>query len=280
MPSCGSIPTGADTGWTYGANGYETANGAGLTMSYNLLGQMASATSAGTTTNYGYLGAGNQELESENSKTLHNDILGLAWHQDGTGTDYFTRSVAGQQLDERTASGTYNYLYDADGNIIGLTNSTGQLVNQYAYSPYGTRTTSTGTAPAYFGFQGGYQDPTGLDRFGARYLNPSQGSWTQQDPLNQMNSLTQADRYGFAADDPINGSDPTGESFWGDVLEVGSDIEDGVTSAALAVGGVGVGVSCEAATLGAATPVCVVVGAEIVSVGIAGGYVTYREITR
>jgi RHS repeat-associated protein len=210
--ACTPAPTGSDTGYTYGANGYETTNGAGLTMSYNLLGQMTSATNAGTTTNYGYLGAGNQELEAENSKTLHNDILGLAWHQDGSGTDYFTRSVAGQQLDERTASGTYNYLYDADGNIIGLTNSTGQLINQYAYTPYGTPTTSTGTAPNYFGFQSGYRDPSGLDHFGARYMDPAQGGWTQQDPLTQIGSLTQGDRYLYAADDPIDLSDPDGTS--------------------------------------------------------------------
>jgi RHS repeat-associated protein len=181
-------------------------------MSYNVLGQMTSATNAGTTTNYGYLGAGNNELEAENSKTLHNDILGLAWHQDGSGADYFTRTTAGQQLDERTPSGTYNYLYDSDGNIIGLTDSSEHLVNQYAYSPYGTPTTSTGSAPSYFGFQGGYQTPSGLDHFGARYLYSNQGSWTQQDPLSQIHSLTQEDRYVFAGADPINSDDPTGRS--------------------------------------------------------------------
>jgi len=222
-PSCSSPPSGADTGYSYGANGYETSDGAGLTMSYNLLGQMSSATSGGTTTNYGYLGAGNQELEAENGKTLHNDILGLAWHQDGTGDDYFTRTIAGQQLDERTPSGTYNYLYDADGDVIGLTNSSGQLVNQYAYSPYGTRTSSTGSAPSYFGFQDGYQTPTGLDHFGARFLNTTPGDWTQEDPLTQFSSLTQDDRYAFAGDDPINVSDPYGTDFLDDVAKIAGD---------------------------------------------------------
>ena len=71
---------------------------------------MTSLTSGSTTTNYSYLGEGQNEISAEGTNAVHNDLLGLASHQNGTGTDYFTRSINGQQIDERTPSGTYNYL--------------------------------------------------------------------------------------------------------------------------------------------------------------------------
>ena len=84
-------------------------------------------------------------------------------------------------------------------------------MNQYSYDPYGNTTSSSGSALDYFGFQGGFRAPASLTHFGDRYENPSDARWTQQDPLQQINSLTQNDRYSFAGDDPTNNSDPDGE---------------------------------------------------------------------
>jgi hypothetical protein len=49
----------------------------------------------------------------------------------------------------------------------------------------------------------------------ARYYNPAQGSWTQEDPLNQISDFTQNDRYGFDADDAPNETDPNGTGVGG-----------------------------------------------------------------
>ena len=209
---CGSPPSGAHA-YSYDADGNQTSNGNGLSTSYNALGQTTSMTSGGTTTNYSYLGQGQDELVGQGSTSLQNDQLGLAGQTTGTNSTYFTRSLDGSQIDERTPSGTYNYLYDGQGNVIGLTDSSGHLVNQYAYDSYGNKTTNTGSTPNPFGYQDGYTTGTGLIHFGARYLNPSQGSWTQQDPLNQTTSLSQGDRYTYAGGDPVNLSDPTGQDY-------------------------------------------------------------------
>ena len=180
-------------------------------MTYNALGQTRSVTSGGTTTDLSYLGDGQKELVADGSASLHNDVLGLASYTSGSGTSYFTRALSGQQIDERTPSGSYNYLFDCNGSIVGLTDSSDHLVNQYSYDPYGNTTSSSGSAPDYFGFQGGYQAPASLTHYGDRYQNPADARWTQQDPMQHINSLTQNDRYSCAGDDPINSAEPSGE---------------------------------------------------------------------
>jgi RHS repeat-associated protein len=59
-------------------------------------------------------------------------------------------------------------------------------------------------------YAAGQLDTTGLYHFGERYYDPNTMRWTQQDPINQGASLTQANRYAYAGGDPINNVDPIG----------------------------------------------------------------------
>ena len=62
-----------------------------------------------------------------------------------------------------------------------------------------------------FLFQGGIKDrATGWVHFGARWYNPSTGRWTQQDTLDAPLDPTNANRYAFAGNDPVNNTDPVG----------------------------------------------------------------------
>jgi RHS repeat-associated protein len=218
---CGSAPSGANS-YGYDVDGDQTSDGNGLTATYNELGQTTSITQGSTTTDYSYLGEGQKELIADGTNTLHNDNLGLASRQDGTGTDYYTRTPDGQQIDERTPSGTFNYLYDGNGSIVGLTNSSDHLVNHYTYDPYGNQNTLSSSAPNHQGFQDGYQT-SGQIHFGQRYLNPTDARWTQQDPMQHINSLTQNNRYEFAGDNPITNADPNGQDILDDIGDVASD---------------------------------------------------------
>jgi RHS repeat-associated protein len=117
----------------------------------------------------------------------------------------------------------------------------------FRYGPYGENIKSEGTQtiPYPFGYKGGYRMPAGntgkgnvtnsLLHFGERYYDPTTGRWTQQDPRDQVGGLTQGDRYLFAGSDPINESDPLGES------------ESSDTETCEAVGG-GIGVVVSAST--------------------------------
>jgi RHS repeat-associated protein len=76
-----------------------------------------------------------------------------------------------------------------------------------SYSSFG-EVTGTGLDWMPFGFAGGiYDADSGLVRFGARDADPSTGRWTQKDPIRFDGGVNV---YAYAANDPINLSDPSG----------------------------------------------------------------------
>lgn len=63
-----------------------------------------------------------------------------------------------------------------------------------------------------FKFAGGFLAATGLYHYGQRWYDPRTDRWTQEDPLNDPLSYEQANRYAYAAGNPINYVDVTGRS--------------------------------------------------------------------
>lgn len=62
----------------------------------------------------------------------------------------------------------------------------------------------------------GIQDrTTGYIHYANRYYNPKTGTWTQQDTLDEPLDPMNANRYAYAAGDPVNNIDPTGRGFLG-----------------------------------------------------------------
>src|SRR5690606_34385824 len=114
--------------------------------------------------------------------------------------------------------------YNADGSIIYLHRdqlgstravtdaTTGDTLATYAYDPYGNRVASTGDLNATrFQYAGEYTDAeTGFQSLRARYYDPATGQFITRDPLNGSTR----DPYGYAGNDGINRSDPTGLA-WG-----------------------------------------------------------------
>ena len=84
------------------------------------------------------------------------------------------------------------------------------MANSYKYDPYGSMVSSSGTVPNPFKFAGGHDAGQGVYHFGARQYDPGLARWTQQDPLDQIGDLREANRYVYAGADPANSIDPTG----------------------------------------------------------------------
>ena len=93
-----------------------------------------------------YAGATEIQRVSEASISFKYSTLGLMSQIDGTGTTSFTRDNTGLLVGERLPGGSrFYYLYDGLGSVVGLTDSTGAVVNTYSYEPYGKTASSTGT---------------------------------------------------------------------------------------------------------------------------------------
>ncbi|MFN0057960.1 MAG: RHS repeat-associated core domain-containing protein, partial [Planctomycetota bacterium] len=104
----------------------------------------------------------------------------------------------------------YYYHQDRLGNVRGLTNSTGALVQAYQYDSFGAMVTEL--VPALyqpFGFLGRERDrESGLYSLRARYYAPELGRFTSEDPLDLEGS---DNFYAYGHNDPVNRSDPSGE---------------------------------------------------------------------
>ncbi|MYY80876.1 RHS repeat protein [Streptomyces sp. SID335] len=202
---------GSTTNWSYDAEGHETAGastpeGTRTGEKWSDHSQLTSLTVAGQT----YAGQYGSTDQSERIKLggtyFHNGPLGLsATSTDGVDTG-FNREPGGT-LNSMTRDGkTYFYLTDALGSVVALADESGTKVNDYSYSPRGvTRAMTSEKVSQPYRFAGGYQDPTGLYHYAARYYDPNIGRFTQPDPSGQ-----EQNPYLYAEGDPVNRIDPTG----------------------------------------------------------------------
>ncbi|MFJ8948107.1 RHS repeat-associated core domain-containing protein, partial [Streptomyces sp. NPDC102395] len=119
----------------------------------------------------------------------------------------FNREPGGTLNSMTTGGKTYYYLTDAIGSVVALADGDGSKVNTYAYSPRGVRILAQSSEPVAqpYRFAGGYQDPTGLYHFQARYYDADIGRFTQPDPSGQ-----EKNPYLYAEGDPVNRIDPQG----------------------------------------------------------------------
>jgi RHS repeat-associated protein len=218
----------------------------GTTFAYNAAGETSSLTPSGSGAQaLSYGGTGQDDLVAIGSATtLQNSLLGLTREVTSGNANCYERTPNGLLIDIRTPSARYNPLYDGQGDIVGLVNTSKKVERTFRYGPYGENTKSEGTQtiPDPFGFKGGYRMPGGnkgegnvtnaLYHFGQRYYDPTTGRWTQQDPEDHLGSTTQGNRFLFAGADPVNESDVSG-------LSAADYAEDCATGAAAgAAGGV------------------------------------------
>ncbi len=226
---CTKLPTTEISGYSFDGAGNETSitgynDPASTNFLFNNDNQLEGLTPPSTAEQkLTYNNAGQNSLTGLGTTTLQNSTLGLTKQTNETGTSYYERTPGGLLLDERLPAGTsYNPLYDSQGDVIGLLNSSGELKQAIHYGPYGENTSTTGTLPYSptndpFLFQSGYHAPGGnagagnvpnnLYHYGERYYDPTTGKWTQQDPAGGLGT------YMFAGDDPVNNADPTGEFY-------------------------------------------------------------------
>ncbi len=221
---CSESATSEIAGYSYDGAGDEKAitgysESGSTSVGYNDAQQLEGLTSSGGGEEaLTYLTSGQATLASIGASSLENSAIGITNQTNTEGTSYYTRTPEGTMVDERLPGGSdYNPVYDAQGDVIGLLNSSGELVQDIRYGPYGENATHEGslkysTTNDPFLFKGGYHIeqgdpgegniPNGLYEFGERYYDPTVGRWTQPGP--------EGEGLGFVACDPVNEADASG----------------------------------------------------------------------
>lgn len=180
--------------------------GATTTLGYDQANRL---TSYGTTTTYAYNGDG-----LRTAKTVSGTTTAETWDTSTStpallmdGSTAYIYGPDGLPIEQVTASGTLYYHHDQLGSTRALTNSSGTVVANYTYDPYGNLTASTGTASNPFRYAGQYTDPeTGYQYLRNRYYDPATAQFLTRDPLA---ALTWAP-YSYTNGNPLNETDPLG----------------------------------------------------------------------
>jgi RHS repeat-associated protein len=117
--------------------------------------------------------------------------LDLVAQSDGVSTEYFG--------------------YDGLGSVRQMLDSSGSVLFAQVFDPYGNPYASAGVDSTSWGFTGEQADGNGLIFLRARYYDPRQGRFLQQDP--ERGNLTQALSFNpwlYVFANPINHQDPSG----------------------------------------------------------------------
>jgi RHS repeat-associated protein len=204
--------------------------------SYNLAGDLTSATSASSVVNYSYDSFGNllsAELNGTNiaytvdplnrrigksvngtpvQKFIYQNQLNPVAELDGSNrvVSLFVYGHKGHVPAYMIqGTNTYRILSDSVGSVRLVVNAdTGEVAQRIDYDEFGNVLHDTHPGFQPFGFQGGlYDRDTGLVRFGARDYDPTIGRWLTKDPLGFEAGIN---FYVFCGNDPVNFVDPYG----------------------------------------------------------------------
>ncbi|PJM66162.1 hypothetical protein BLX91_04335 [Bacillus subtilis] len=136
-----------------------------------------------------------------------------------TFTKAYTYGDSGQLLAFTQNGKKYFYHYNAQGDVIAISDSTGKTVAKYQYDAWGNPTKTEASDEVkdnryrYAGYQ--YDEETGLYYLMARYYEPRNGVFLplDPDPGSDGDSLDQ-NGYAYGNNNPVMNVDPDGHWVW------------------------------------------------------------------
>jgi RHS repeat-associated protein len=127
-------------------------------------------------------------------------------NSDGSTVEYVNGGELDDHLWQRKSDGTTQYfLTDHQGSTRALADASGAVTANYNYDTFGNGFSGTATR---FGYTGREHDAeTGLLYYRARWYDPGQGRFVNEDPIGLSGGINW---YGYVGNDPVNWIDPVG----------------------------------------------------------------------
>jgi RHS repeat-associated protein len=213
--------TALSTGETYGydANGNmttRTEGGVSYTQTFDAENRLISITAGGLTTQFLYDGDGNlvKKIKTDGSKTIYvGGIYEVDKNSGGTVTGTKTYYPAAGAM--RVGSTLYYVLKDHLGSASVVTNTSGTIVGEDRFYPFGETRFTTGTMFTDKLYTG-QREITGLGiyHYGARFYSPKLGRFLSADTIVPGYANPQnLNRYTYVINNPLRYTDPTGHMF-------------------------------------------------------------------
>ena len=226
-----------------------------ITYAYDADGLRTSKTVNGTTTDYYWL---NGVLQGQKIGSEY-----IAFLYDGDGAAY------GMLVKNGTTETYYYYIYNLQGDVIGILDSDGNVVISYSYNAWGEIESVSGTLADTVGqknplrYRGYYYDgETGFYYLGSRYYDSEVGRFISADDpeiLEVQEDLYDKNLYAYCDNNPITRIDEDGD-IWELAIAGGGTIAAGSGFSLSALGG------SILAGLGAITPVgWIIIGTVVIT---------------
>jgi RHS repeat-associated protein len=234
---------------SYDANGNTLTDEWGHGYSFDAWNRLAQVTLSGSSIVYTYDALGRRLTESgglgrdlyysKDWQVLEERLGGLMQYQQVWSPVYIDALV----LRDGGLSGRLYVQQDANWNVSGLVNTSGTVLERYAYDPYGKATVldpntwavrgSGAYGTSNYGWvylhQGGrytrFDDVSGLYLFRYRDLSPTLGRWMEEDPI--IFGGASSNLYDFVGGNPEGKTDPSGLSSV--YLQAGGGSQNGIT---------------------------------------------------
>jgi RHS repeat-associated protein len=210
---------GARTAYSYDVRGHlrqvTTPAGAVTRYSYDALGQRVQRVSPTATTNF--------LVDPADPSGLSQVLL----ESDGNGqTTTAYVQVGLVPLSQLHGGQTSFRLTDGQSSTRLLVDSSGSVTDTFTYDAFGNLDSRTGTTPSAFTFNGQEFDAaSGFYNLRARQYDPLTGRFTSTDPFPGTEDLpVTLHPYLYARNDPVNFSDPSGETTLTEVMFVANAV--------------------------------------------------------
>ena len=188
--------------------------------------ELASMSKSGTSIAYGYDADGQRIYKNvtEGSTTTkvnyyyrNGNLIDALW---GSNRIHIFYDASGSPVSITYNGAQYYYVKNVQGDIVGLTNTSGTLVVSYEYDAWGKLLSITGTQASTIGqanplrYRGYvYDTETGLYYLGSRYYDPGVGRFISADSpglLGATGDYVSFSLLAYCSNNPISYKDPTG----------------------------------------------------------------------